>query len=203
MKLKKIASLMLAGIMAVSMLAGCKGAASSNTADPEVKPVDNSLSAYVNEKLDDELKNIVTFSSDSKLESALNKAASMVDENTLKTTSPTWISSGAIFESFGEMLDTNCDAISDFASTDKDSTAAFLYVVPGNFTEGGMKDQVVSMLKSDIVAAAKLPGANGAGTYRYTYTGKIAVVSVDSNNGDYSAYVVGIVIDQTAKKVTV
>ena len=38
MKLKKIASLMLAGVMAVSMLAGCKGSANSGEEENPVVP---------------------------------------------------------------------------------------------------------------------------------------------------------------------
>ena len=50
MKLKKIASLMLAGIMAVSMLAGCKSA-TEPTEEPEVTPV-TGAAATVNGELD-------------------------------------------------------------------------------------------------------------------------------------------------------
>ena len=50
MKLKKIASLMLAGIMAVSMLAGCGEASSNSTETPDVTPV-TGVAATVNGEL--------------------------------------------------------------------------------------------------------------------------------------------------------
>ena len=65
MKLKKIASLALAGIMAVSMLAGCKdGSSSSTPTEPDVNPVDSSLANYVNNELDAKYTNILKLSAD-------------------------------------------------------------------------------------------------------------------------------------------
>ena len=76
MKLKKIASLMLAGVMAVSMLAGCSG---KGTTDPE-NPDDNQVVVptgtvgKVITALDDKVTDDVTVSASASLESALQKA---------------------------------------------------------------------------------------------------------------------------------
>ena len=52
MKLKKIASLMLAGIMAVSMLAGCKsGNANENPGEQPENPVVSNAADYANQTL--------------------------------------------------------------------------------------------------------------------------------------------------------
>ena len=202
MKLKKLLALALAGVMAVSMLAGCKGASSSTPTEPDVKPVDNSLAAYVNEKLDAKYKNVLTLGSDSALETALSKAAAMIDESELKATSANWITTGNVQNSFIEMLDADSCDFNDFKNTNKDFVVADLYIVPGNFTEDGMKDQVVSFMKG-IMNTNNMPtdGVNGGTTYNYTYNGSIAVVKVESNKGDYSAYVVGLMVEQTAKEV--
>ena len=77
MKLKKIASLALAGIMAVSMLAGCNGSSSSSS-EPTTPSVDNSFAAAVNAELSDEAKATLSLSSDSELTAALNKVSSAV-----------------------------------------------------------------------------------------------------------------------------
>ena len=72
MKLKKIASLMLAGVMAVSMLAGC-----SNTAvDPEPTPDPTPDSNYGTTLWNylDEGKSKITFQSNSALDTALQTA---------------------------------------------------------------------------------------------------------------------------------
>ena len=81
MKLKKIASLMLAGIMAVSMLAGCK----SGTPDPkpnegEEENTASGYSAMLGEKAADDLykadrDKIFTFSDDADDQKALNKVS--------------------------------------------------------------------------------------------------------------------------------
>ncbi len=55
MKLKKIASLMLAGIMAVSMLAGCKDDGGSSTPNEPTEPVASGLSAMLADEMDKDL----------------------------------------------------------------------------------------------------------------------------------------------------
>ena len=64
MKLKKIASLMLAGIMAVSMLAGCKDGASSSTSDDDtvVTPVATGIADGANSTIGSYGKNILGLS---------------------------------------------------------------------------------------------------------------------------------------------
>ena len=82
MKLKKIASLMLAGVMAVSMLAGCQNA----NVDPEqptdpIQPGTNGVSAAVEarvaanlDKINDEIPEYVTFQDSSDLDANLEYA---------------------------------------------------------------------------------------------------------------------------------
>ena len=80
MKLKKIASLMLAGVMAVSMLAGCNGnkAPVDDGTDP-IEPGTNGVSTevgtltadYLDTYLDDEIPEYVTFADDADLDSSL------------------------------------------------------------------------------------------------------------------------------------
>ena len=72
MKLKKIASLMLAGVMAVSMLAGC----SNNAVDPEPTPDPTPDSNYGTTLWNhlDEGKSKITFQSNSALDTALQTA---------------------------------------------------------------------------------------------------------------------------------
>ena len=83
MKLKKIASLALAGVMAVSMLTACGG----NTID-EQPPVDNSgdnavagYSTEVYENLSAAAQSKISFSNSSELNSALTKAMAYVASN--------------------------------------------------------------------------------------------------------------------------
>ena len=64
MKLKKIASLMLAGVMAVSMLSACgEGSGNGNGNEDENKPVETVSNAvtYANDMLDSDMKEYVNF----------------------------------------------------------------------------------------------------------------------------------------------
>ena len=72
MKLKKIASLALAGVMAVSMLAGCKGTDGSNNSSSTTTAA--SIIDAVNNGQDGANKVKVAFTADSKLEDAAKKA---------------------------------------------------------------------------------------------------------------------------------
>lgn len=75
MKLKKIASLALAGVMAVSMLAGCNNGSSSNGGNGNTEVVTSSIVDAVNkgQSVANDVK--ITFTADSDLDSALKRAA--------------------------------------------------------------------------------------------------------------------------------
>ena len=71
MKLKKIASLMLAGVMAVSMLSACgEGSGNGNGNEDENKPVETVSNAvtYANDMLDSDMKEYISFTSSSALD---------------------------------------------------------------------------------------------------------------------------------------
>ena len=76
MKLKKIASLMLAAIMAVSMLAGCKSGPTPNdgSSSSQVPTVTNVVT-YANDMLSGSEKEVFTFVGSSELDTILNDVA--------------------------------------------------------------------------------------------------------------------------------
>ena len=80
MKLKKIASLMLAGVMAVSMLAGCSGntindnTGDDDSIDPGINGVSAAVGALVKEELGDDYPAYVTFSDSAELNKDLQYA---------------------------------------------------------------------------------------------------------------------------------
>ena len=79
MKLKKIASLMLAGVMAASMLAGCQTTSNDQPTQPE-QPTNPSTgySAMVNGYLSPVAKSNITMADDSDLDKALDSAMNFV-----------------------------------------------------------------------------------------------------------------------------
>ena len=89
MKLKKIASLMLAGIMAVSMLTACDTTSNDNDDNQDddiVIPVDDSFAVDINNELNTAQKNTLTITADSDLEALLNKVADKFDDHSLQIT---------------------------------------------------------------------------------------------------------------------
>ena len=85
MKLKKIASLMLAGVMAASMLAGCSGNNGSgnngNNGGEITVPSTSAIVDAFNDGQDPDNDIKITFTSDSALESVLKQAVKMSDYN--------------------------------------------------------------------------------------------------------------------------
>lgn len=74
MKLKKIASLMLAGVMAVSMLAGCEGNTKPTDPTDPIEPGTNGISAAVEERMTDEIPSYVDFKDSTDLDADLKYA---------------------------------------------------------------------------------------------------------------------------------
>ena len=86
MKLKKIASLMLAGIMAVSMLAGCKGnAVNENPGEQPEEPTTSGYSAVFEDAMDpdDIADGKITMSDNADLTARLNKAIGNLSADTI------------------------------------------------------------------------------------------------------------------------
>ena len=87
MKLKKIASLMLAGVMAVSMLTACNTTSNDNDDNQDddiVIPVDDSFAVDINNELNTAQKNTLTITADSDLEAMLNRVSDKVDSYALQ-----------------------------------------------------------------------------------------------------------------------
>ena len=153
MKLKKIASLMLAGAMTVSMLTACNTA--SNDGDDNqgddtiVTPVDDSFATAINGELSTAQKNTLTITADSSLEAMLNKVADKFDDDALQ------ITKGKVVTAF--VLDTNSSVPQD---------ARHLM---------GLKDD--ASLTTDIKGNSRTPTGSGyipnvAGTDGWKYFGK-------------------------------
>ena len=227
MKLKKIASLMLAGVMAVSMLAGCNTAA----VDPEQpeqpeQPVDTSFAADVNDLMSGAHKAVLTFESDATLQSTLNKVAGQLDSFTLNNAltkdgfvigddandfrhllgigRSNTLTLGTDGNYWSPFLTTATASYKFFSNmTASTNTVADLIVVPGNLTTEGLAE-VVAANAEKLIDSKRMPndGIYDEKEYKYDYTGDIAYVKVDNLSGDFSAYVVAVTITQTPTQIT-
>ena len=215
MKLKKIASLMLAGIMAVSMLAGCKGASSSTPTNPD-EPVAPGMVGKVIAALDENVTKKVNFSADSELQTVLDAyvanlagTATAVDVDGLLKLNPGLGSKDLLPE-------TNA-TLSTSESKDKVvQKTVNIAVLSGSMTDDFAAYNLANMIKNaDVYDAstgskkiADLPektAVDAKSEYRYTfdYTGGIAVASIDNVTAGTSLYVVAYRITRTPTKVDI
>ena len=215
MKLKKIASLMLAGVMAVSMLAGCSN--DTKPDDGEKDPVvDSSLAGQVIAALSEDTTKVVSFGSDSDLDTAVAKAIENYGVKYLNKID-------------AKVLNGINDDIADddeiaFASSDtkagaeKDAKEDSMTVVldqkdlkdlTGVSTEYAVK--VLANLIDDEIEGLKLKENSQTYTYDtdkgdfwydFSYTGNLSVTEVKDAVTGVSSYVVVYTITRTAAEQT-
>ena len=174
MKLKKIASLMLAGVMAVSMLAACGD--NSSTTTPVVPPVDdNTATSAISDALNDQLfskqADLLSFESNSRLASLLDRIAEDDEDFEIRDTlvsgaaRPTLLAPGAnvdianiVNAAFNgtnpAVAMTNVDI-----AVNHDDNRAYLYVYT---VDGSMQDV-------DQIARAVMNGFGGNGLQDHVY----------------------------------
>ena len=218
MKLKKIASLMLAGVMAVSMLAACGD--SSSTTTPVVPPVDdNTATSAISDALNDQLfskqADLLSFESNSKLASLLDRIAEDDEDFEIRDTlvggagRPTLLNPrvdvdianivNAAFNGTNPAVTmTNADI-----AVNHDDNRAYLYVYT---VDGSMQDV-------DQIARAVMNGFNGlqdrvydvAGivdnstiSQDYEYKGYAEMVKITNDNSSDTAWVVAVLVEQHA-----
>ena len=215
MKLKKIASLMLAGVMAVSMLAGCSNGTKPD--DGEKDPVvDSSLTGKVIAALDEDTTKNVTFTSSSALDATINKTIAVIGtENIRRMTVDDLRNIDDELgkdSKFGYSYDDNKKADADAASKDAKVTVIVDAKVPAGASEDYAvkqiakaidNDSVVERLKTDSVTFTVDTDGDGEEEefwYNWTYTGNISVVKVENAQTGAVSYVVVYTMNRTAEK---
>ena len=209
MKLKKIASLMLAGIMAVSMLAACGEASSNSTETPDVTPV-TGVAATVNGELDKNAKK-VNFTEDSIL---TNLLTNYYKENPIDV--GTWNAGHAALQDVlaaheGDLWDavndlyavnsTNVEALNTDTNWLDDAgskTFCSIYWVNNDF----VTEEDAMRMVGQKMDAVKLPSDNKTDAVPadldYTYTGTVAAIEAESKGGTESVWVIAVTVTQTA-----
>ena len=202
MKLKKIASLALAGVMAVSMLAGCAGKTGTTDDGTTVVVTNGSIAAQAfNDGQDADNKVKVTFTADSKLESNLALAVKKLGEDA------TWSTIEDELEKLtGKTSQTL--AASDSGAKDGESLTQWYGFVGDSVKYWTLTDAVNAAARDADKTIANLKAttnddnkADGDKYFDFSYTGTVAVVStvdVDGTTNYYVAYT----ITQTAAEQT-
>ena len=215
MKLKKIASLALAGIMAVSMLAGCNAASSSSS---ENTAPATGLVGKVIENLSEDVTKKVTFTAGSDLQTTLNKmvayygsdksalSTNFTDVNLVKFDDDLEEAELPAVDATATVVDKDDDAVStevvtvDSSDANEDYVAKLIAaeieddaVMSGSIKLAGLPVKGNDLKSSSTVSAADC-------YYTFTYTGEIAVAAIDDVVNHNTVYVVAYTVTRTPAK---
>ena len=221
MKLKKIASLMLAGVMAVSMLAGCSGNGSNNNNNNNDDPVVNTgMTGKVIAALDSDTTENIAFSASNSLETVLEKAVKDAGVNFDKLTA-------VHLNAIDGDLSTAARLPFVWGTESNDKKEQSITVVDCLGGAGVDESWAVQKLAEFIddygVIYVSKDGVNGTEAavcadlpmqsktytdsegkeywYDFTYTGNVAVVEASSAVTGQSTYVVAFTVTRTPAKV--
>ncbi len=202
MKLKKIASLMLAGVMAVSMLAGCSNNGGNNNGSSSSEPTTTVGAADAMNAAQD----IIEFKdgTSSKLASAVEKAVySQLKDATVATTMTPKAAGDKVYDQLLKDLaveDGLTKAVYNFTPSKKDTTTTktYLYLVDDTVSE----EVALSFVAKSLTATAGNYPDYVVDTQKYEagYTGEVSIQKVTKSDGDTktaSAYYILVSVTQT------
>ena len=200
MKLKKIVSLALAGILAVSMLAGCSGNSGDKNEGVVVNPTGTAASVIA--ELNKDTTDKVTFTADSALETALNTYVEY-----LGNTAFTDVKSAKNY--FEGLANLNTKDLIANGSFNDNKNAQTFYVIEtlGNYP--GVSESVavyniataIENSVKDMNSAKEYVDTANKAYYTYKFDGKVAVVEAENTMGQ-STYVYAYSITRTPTKVS-
>ena len=217
MKLKKIASLMLAGVMAVSMLAGCKGSANSGEEENPVVPT-TGVVAYANDAVsadDKEEYKFSGFTASTNLDSILKDLASSTGDFSKDKISNIFVAPNkvelntAVQGKLNDKLDGLLDDDGKFDDIPADNVSekyGYIYTASGKLTQEEAVSKMVDMFARNVLSdVAKTAVTNTTTDTKYdpAYSAEVSVVRVSSSSAsDESAWVLAIVLTQNVTKVS-
>ena len=219
MKLKKIASLMLAGIMAVSMLAGCKSGTTTDDEKNPVVPVASNAVKYVEDALDSDWKDMITVSTSSDLDSWVKdfgtNAGKVTANKILSAYLPANLNGydndltddiGTKLKEQGLIVSKDFD---DMPENYKSQSFGWIYLVSGKLDEKAAVEEVVDNLTywgtgygdADTAPVVDEIIDDDGTVYNCDYDVNVSTLKVtnDSLTGE-TAWVVGIVMTQNVTK---
>ena len=219
MKLKKIASLMLAGIMAVSMLAGCDGKGGSGEEENPVVPAETGVVAYANDALTADQKEIFTYAASADLDAILKDLASSTSDFSKSNIHNIYVKMNAYENNstVGGKLNKKLDGLVnyDFEEAPADGASkhyGWVYTISGRLSEKEAINKIAGAFGDDATTDAAGTGTdlyckpvveyNGT-NYDCAYSAEISAVKVSSSSApNESAWVVAIVLTQNLTKVS-
>ena len=219
MKLKKFASLALAGVMAVSMLAGCSGKGNGNDGEPEnpvvpttgvVADADDAVSA--DEKEDYKFSG---FTASTNLDSILKDLASSTSDFSEDVIGNAYdnVASVQANQAVQKKLNGKLSGLLDdggtFGEIPADNVSekyGYVYTASGKLTQKEAVGKIVAKFVDATLQNVKTDAVKNdiTGTkYDPAYSAEISIVKVSSSSAvNESAWVVAIVLTQNVTKVS-
>ena len=190
MKLKKIASLMLAGVMAVSMLAGCNTASNNNDEpeNPDAIPSTSNSATVLHDNMKGDARKMTTPAANADLDSALKQVVDTYfnNEDYLGVLTGSRVAQ-VKYDNIAVNLEKALNAKSDIAvglnyllNNDKTTIAVELYCVEASVSDTYALEQVADKIENDI-AGLKDKSNNGEYSYAYTVSASIVTKPVTSS----------------------
>ena len=190
MKLKKIASLALAGVMAVSMLAGCNTASNNNDEpeNPDAIPSTSNSATVLHDNMKGDARKMTTPAANADLDSALKQVVDTYfnNEDYLGVLTGSRVAQ-VKYDNIAVNLEKALNAKSDIAvglnyllNNDKTTIAVELYCVEASVSDTYALEQVADKIENDI-AGLKDKSSNGEYSYAYTVSASIVTKPVTSS----------------------
>ena len=190
MKLKKIASLMLAGVMAVSMLAGCNTASNDgNNGEGEGEgQVSTSNSATIlHDAMNGDARKMTTPAANVALDTALKNAVDTYFQNTEykdvlnfnKVEKVDGKMYEALVSAMGAKKSIN-DELYAKKNNDKVTTAVLLYAVEASVSDTYALEKVADEIQYSVAGLSET-SKNGEWSYTYTVSASIVTKTVTSS----------------------
>ena len=200
MKLKKIASLMLAGVMAVSMLAGCSNGTKPENPTDEPTGSNDSIATYLNDaqKYNDGVK--IDFTYDASMEKVMTQILN--DDRDVETYLPKLMDVENV--AYNKLMG---NTVTNYLSL-KAGTQTNLFITSDDSKEG-MTDEALmkSILSTDYVNFNTLKDEylaedtkTGKIDYGFDYTGKVAMVK-NTEDGETTRYIAIMITCTTSATV--
>ena len=221
MKLKKIASLMLAGVMAVSMLAGCNTASDPETEEPDVPAVPSTSDAatILHDAMNGKAREMTSPVANSDLDAALKNAVDVYFQNdgyqnVSSKVDYKEVAKSNIADALVSAMNAKTNIISDLSKTDdngktyyskndKTTTVVKLYAVEASVSDAYALEQVAGQIDGSV---AKLVEKSQDNEYSYAYTVSASIVtkpvtSVVAGGVTFGVKYIAVAVTQTPTKI--
>ena len=208
MKLKKIASLMLAGVMAVSMLAGCSGKSEEKPGEEEnnnnqATGVSSTFAGFLN---GDRIK----FADNSTYQTFLSDAIKDADldySDLSQVNATNWntddVYTGIKHDFEMNVVDFAATRVENFAEVNNNTDNTYMTVlqVPGEVSRDIALKNVANKLDNALSNSNLVNfNTNGGKQYNYAYTGSVSMQKVEDGSTSAWYVLVTVSIDATEAK---